>query len=320
MITVLTSHNHIWQIDQVVADIVKEYQEQGHAIISMNNEGPCADSVGLYKMLDSIVEKFKFEKNQITIKTCNREETHSEYNIVITKNRWAKLTYCNGVKKGFSDNMFDNKKNLINRFGCLYNIPSWNRLSLISHIRYNTSNNSILACNPTWTPHEYNSVYLNPVTDFCPEEFGNISRLLIDGIEPLPGHPGCKPDANENVNILCFYNDFFVDVVAETYTNGLTFFPTEKTFRPMFGFTPFIIFGPQNFLSTLKSDYNFKSFGNWWDESYDNYQNYDRIKQMYRVIDYIDSLSPDDVKTMYKEMRPVLEHNFKQLKNLALAQ
>jgi len=320
MITVLTSHNHIWQIEQVAANIIKEYQANGAVLIHMNNEGPCADSVGLYKMLDYIVDQFGFDKSRITIRTCNREEVHPEYCIEVTNNHWTKLTYYTSVKNGFAASDFKDQKNFTNRFGCLYNIPSWNRLSLLSYIRYNTTNPSILACNPTWAPNEHNSVYLNPVTDFCPEEFPNIARLLNDTVSPLPFHPGHKPNERENTNILRFYNDFFVDVVAETYTAGLTFFPTEKTFRPMFGFTPFIAFGPQNFLNTLKSDYGFKTFDRWWDESYDSYQNYDRIKQMYRVINLIDSLSDTDAKTMYQEMLPVLEHNFNRLQTIATSQ
>lgn len=320
MTKVLTSHNHIWQVDQVVASIIKEYQDTGKVVIDLNNEGPCADSVGLYRLLDNIVDRFGFDKNQILIQTNNREETHSEYNIVIGSNPWPYASYLTSVKHGFQLESFKNKKTFCNRFGCLYNIPSWNRLSLLSYIKYHTQNPSLLACNPTWTPDQHNTVYLNPITDFCPEEFQNIARVLDDDVKPLPGHPGHKPDERENTNILRFYNDFFVDVVAETYTNGLTFFPTEKTFRPMFGLTPFIVFGPQSFLNTLKSDHGFESFDRWWDESYDNYQNYDRIKRMYRVIDYIDSLSVSDVTAMYNEMLPVLEHNFRILKKIVTGQ
>ena len=315
MITVKTSHNHIWMPECVTADIIKEYQQTGRAIINLNAEGPCASSVGLYNLLDQIVGKFGFNKKQIIIQTGNREEVHPEYTIRKQNiNAWAKQTYKTAINNGFAPEEFRACKTLKNRFGCMYNIPSWNRLLLLSHIRYKTTNQSLLACNGTWESAQHNSIYLNPVTDFCPEEFPNIFKLLIDGIDPLPEHPGHKPDEVENTKVLKFYNDFFVDVVAETYTNGLTFFPTEKTFRPIFGFTPFIIFGPQGFLSTLKSDYNFLSFDAWWDESYDNYQNYERIQKMYEVIEYIDSLSDSKISKIYNEMLPVLEHNFTQLK------
>jgi hypothetical protein len=47
MITILTSHNHIWSAESVVVDIIKEYQTTGKVVISLNKEGPCCDAVGL---------------------------------------------------------------------------------------------------------------------------------------------------------------------------------------------------------------------------------------------------------------------------------
>jgi hypothetical protein len=318
MINVVTSHNHIWEPQELAIDIIKEMQTTGRAQIFMNSEGPCADSVGLYKILDSIVDKFGFDKKNITIVTHNQEEIHPEYTIVKKTNFWARQTFLTSYRNGFKDKDFVGKKNIgKNLFGCLYNIPSWNRLCLASYIKYRTTSSSLLACNPTWEPFRHNSVYLNPVTDFCNTEFANIAQLLIDGIAPLPGHPGRKPSENENTMVLSFYNDFFVDMVAETYTNGLTFFPTEKTFRPMYAHTPFIVFGPQGFLSTLKSDFGFQTFDAWWDESYDQYQNYERIEKIYKIIDRLDQCSTDDLTTMYQQMQPVLQHNFQQLQKLA---
>lgn len=317
MINVKTSHNHIWQLESVAIDVIKEYQKTGSVTISMNQEGPCCDSVGLYKLLDEICNKFNINKSKITILTCNREELHPEYVIQIYPQHWIQQTYKTSMYHGFTKNHFYKKKDITkNLFGCLYNIPSWNRLSLIAHIKNHSQHQNLLACNGTWEPDQHNSYYLNPVTDFSSDEIYNIVRLIEQGIGPLPTHPGKKPSEIESTQILSYYNDFFVDVVAETYSNGLTFFITEKTIRPIFGMTPFILFGPQSFLSTLKSDYGFKTFDRWWDESYDNYQNYDRIKKMYQVIDYIDSKSNKELQDMYDDMTDTLEYNFNRLQEL----
>ena len=63
MITVKTSHSKIWHPEQIMADIVNEYQSTGSATIGLNNEGPCCDTIGLYKLLDYACEKFKFDKS-----------------------------------------------------------------------------------------------------------------------------------------------------------------------------------------------------------------------------------------------------------------
>jgi hypothetical protein len=280
----------------------------------MNSEGPCCDAVGMYNLLDHLCSLFGFDKNKITIRTNNSEEQHAEYRIQILPQRWHTITVRTAKDHGFSHEDFANKKDPTKLlFGCLYNIPSWNRLSLLSHIKYQCQRPSLLACNGTWEPSQHNSYYLNPVTDFCAAEFGNIAKLLTDGIGPLPRHPGHKPNENENTAVLEFYNDFFVDVVAETYSNGLTFFPTEKTFRPMYGLTPFITFASQSFLNTLRSTWGFKTFSNWWDESYDDYQNYERVQKIYTVLQYLDQMSDQQLISMYNDMKPTLDHNFNTL-------
>ena len=83
MITVLTSHNHIWEPDRVAAEIIAEYQTQEHVDISLNKEGPCCDAVGMYKLLDGICKLFDFDKGKISIYTSNAEEMHPEYNVKI---------------------------------------------------------------------------------------------------------------------------------------------------------------------------------------------------------------------------------------------
>jgi hypothetical protein len=317
MITILTSHNHIWNIESVVMDIVKEYQSTGKVVISMNQEGPCCDAVGLYAILDKICLTFNINKSNIKIITGNFEEQHPEYQIEKHPQYWINITYATSNGFGYSKESFLKKKHVLkNVFGCLYNIPSWNRLSLLAYIKNNTSRPNLLACNGTWESSQHNSYYLDPITDFSPTEIYNIINLIKEGVYPLPKHPGHKPSAEENTQVLEYYNDFFIDVVAETYTNGLTFFITEKTIRPMYALTPFIIFGPQGYLGTLKSDYGFKSFDNWWDESYDNYQNYERIQKIYKVIDYIDSKSDLELTNMYNDMTGTLTHNYDRLQEL----
>jgi len=317
MVTVLTSHNHIWQSELVVASIIQEYQATGQVTVFMNKEGPCCDSVGMYSLLDNICEIFKFDPARITIVTHNAEELSDRYNIEIHANHWRVLTVESSISNGFNSKDFHLRKFPIkNLFGCLYNIPSWNRLSLLSYIKFNTKHSSLLACNGTWEPYKHNSYYLDPVTDYAPEEIFNIVKLISSSIGPLPQHPGHKPDSWENTKILNFYHDFFIDVVAETYTNGLTFFPTEKTFRPMFAYTPFIVFGPQGFLSNLKARYGFRTFNAWWDESYDECQQYDRIKKMYEVISYIDNQSDAELEAMHNDMQSVLSHNADILNDL----
>jgi hypothetical protein len=313
MVLIKTSHSNIWHPERVASDIIKEYNQQGTVLINLNNEGPCANAIGIYALLDYVCESHGFDKTKITIQTVNFEEQHPEYIIEKKDQHWIKATSSAFKSIEFVPSKQTNK----NLFGCLYNVPSWDRLCLLAYIYRTNKHQSLLHCNGIWEPSRYNSYYLNTITNYCPEEFYYIADYLKTNPKPALQDLSDKPvTADDMIKVIELYNDFFVDIVSETYTHGLTFFITEKTLRPMLALTPFIINGPQGYLSTLKSDYGIKTFNQWWDESYDNFQNYDRIKKIYQIIDYLDGLSIADRQSMYQDMTNVLEHNYQKLLEL----
>jgi hypothetical protein len=89
-----------------------------------------------------------------------------------------------------------------------------------------------------------------------------------------------------NLSLLKFYDRFQIELVAETMCAGITFFPTEKTFRPITGRRPFIVYGPMNFLSNLR-ELGFQTYNECWDESYDHYQGQERWNRIRSVIDAV---------------------------------
>jgi hypothetical protein len=309
---VQTSHTHIWNPERVATELIKMYQSHGSAEIHLNGEGPCADSVGLYRLLDFVCDTFEFDRRKITIWTWNAEELHDHYVIKLCNNHW----FPSFVSAAQHTRFIPDKTTATNLLGCLYNIPSWERLCLLSYVHRTSTQPNILACNGTWEPHRYNTYYLNTVADYCAAEFNNIADYLRTG--PLPLTPlATKPVTGEHMaEILPVYNSFYVDLVSETYTNGLSFFPTEKTLRPMYALTPFIIYGPQGFVDNLRSRYGFQSFSNFWDESYDNLQNYKRVQAIYQVVDHLNTLSAAQQADMYAQMMPILQHNRQRLLEL----
>jgi hypothetical protein len=93
-------------------------------------------------------------------------------------------------------------------------------------------------------------------------------------------------NVDTNLSLLKFYNQFQIELIAETMCAGITFFPTEKTFRPISGRRPFLAFGPIHFLNNLRG-LGFKTYGECWDESYDQYQGQDRWNKIKTVIEHI---------------------------------
>lgn len=94
------------------------------------------------------------------------------------------------------------------------------------------------------------------------------------------------PNRKTNTSIMSFYDQFEIELVAETFIQGDTFFPTEKTLRPIMGCKPILVFGPKNFLANLRT-LGFVSYSELWDEYYDRLEGIERWLAMCDVIEKI---------------------------------
>jgi hypothetical protein len=108
------------------------------------------------------------------------------------------------------------------------------------------------------------------------------------------------------VNILC--ETFFYKFNTQNEEQVQKFF-TEKTFRPLAICQPFIYVGMYGMLDKLKS-YGFKTFGDFWDESYDNIIDWnERYKMIESIVLQLSNYSIEKCNEIYKEMIPILKHN-----------
>jgi hypothetical protein len=114
---------------------------------------------------------------------------------------------------------------------------------------------------------------------------------------------------NSLLNYLAIQNSF-VNLTNETRFYTSLNYISEKSFKPIIARRPFIMVGPAGNLKFLKS-WGFKTFDKWWDESYDLETNHnERIKKIYELVNFILSLSYDDLHKILEEMIPILEHNY----------
>lgn len=103
----------------------------------------------------------------------------------------------------------------------------------------------------------------------------------------------------------------FVYVVTETCYWERKKHLTEKIFKPIVSKMPFILVGPAYNLEYLRS-YGFKTFGQWFDESYDTIEDpILRMDAITSLLTQISNYSLTELEDMLKEMTPVLEHNYK---------
>lgn len=117
-----------------------------------------------------------------------------------------------------------------------------------------------------------------------------------------------------NQSLLNHYHKFCVEIICETYTRGVTFFPTEKTVRPIMAVKPFLVYGPQNYLKNLRS-LGFKTYHDYWDESYDQYEGPARWQAMKAVINNLSNLNILDRVKMLERSKEVANYNRTHLKS-----
>ena len=98
-------------------------------------------------------------------------------------------------------------------------------------------------------------------------------------------------------------------LVTETVATGRRHHLTEKTFKPIAMGMPFIIVGTQGSLKYLRS-YGFKTFGDLWDESYDDEpDDHKRIEKIAQVLKMLDGLE-EHRQDIFDSAHEIIEHNW----------
>jgi hypothetical protein len=107
------------------------------------------------------------------------------------------------------------------------------------------------------------------------------------------------------------FNTSFLHIATETLFTEQKHHLTEKVFKPIVLQQPFVLVAPRGCLRYLKS-YGFRTFDNWWDESYDTIKDPDqRLAAIAKIVNNIADMDWEDLYRMRTEMTEVLEHNRK---------
>lgn len=311
--TIASDSNNLYETTDLAISVISQMQVNGSVVISTNNEGYSATEYKLYDLLDKICAEFAFDKTKITIETTNKFESHSEYNIVIVPFPWPKVTVNKFLRSGLTKEDYLGKKTFKNTFATFNNRPTWYRLCLANHIS-KLPVSSIVTCNTSWDELSQNFIPFQSLAREAQTEFYDIVEFIKTCPRPSPvGYIGDKDQFATTVGELFgVYNDLLIDVIGITFATGDTFYIDEKETRPMLCCTPFITYGPTGCLETLRGN-GFKTFGDYWDESYDQYCGYERIEKMYATIDKISKIPEEQLRKMYNDMLPILNHNFNRI-------
>lgn len=150
--------------------------------------------------------------------------------------------------------------------------------------------------------------WYGPVADFLESyDYSKQYELDLDSTQDITECFSLESDRQ-------FRESSFIEIIPETnFMNINNTFITEKTYKPMLSAKPFIVFSCPGFLQSLHED-GFKTFGDFWDESYDQEEDaYLRMIKIKDLMQTLSQLSNEEMQRMYRDMKPVLQHNFELL-------
>lgn len=129
---------------------------------------------------------------------------------------------------------------------------------------------------------------------------------------------GTTPALYNNVKMTLseYYSDIFVDIINETRFAQPTGNFSEKVFQSIQYKKPFILVAPPFTLEYVKS-FGFKTFSDYWDESYDQEPDHEkRLIMIFNLINELNNKSIEELKELYLDMYYILSHNLKMFKQL----
>lgn len=304
MVVIETSDRTIWNLENVLIDLIEYAQQFNKLDISLQSEGPCCETSGLNKLIDLVVEKTKIEKDSVVIYTSNQLNS-SGY-----KQKRQGFVELDLVKKTTFSN---NESTLEYRFGLFVGRSNWLRLGLASYLNQHNSN---IRYHFDFNDYHMSNFGLEELIQRHPEDIDSVIQL----VKKLPirdkemSYPICWD--GEALHLEDQYSKIFCDVVTETFYSGRVFFFTEKLMRTIANRRPFLLQSSKWALKNLRL-LGFKTFERWWDEGYDEDPWDFKYQALKSNIDYIANAKQETIKKWYDEMQPVLEHNYQTLMNLS---
>ena len=297
--TIAGTSDKIWNHSDFLNFLIEN--QHSHVEIDIQPEAICLQNLGVYKLLD----QFSFER--VDIKTWNPLEKHPVYNILYKgHNFWfEKIEEINPALCTWNQSKL---------FYCLFGRPTASRLGLASHLHKNYKNQSHLHFSATNDEDELTQIELDKLLTYDVNSIES-AGTLIKKLPLLLSSSNNYTKYNGYVYadpLTELYQDILIDIVVESHVAGNTFFPTEKTIRPMLLKKPFILFGSKDYLCYLRQ-MGFRTFSDFWSEDYDGYEGRDRFIKILTLIDSLAKKNVKELEQMYWDMQYTLDHNYNLL-------
>ena len=142
------------------------------------------------------------------------------------------------------------------------------------------------------------------------DRFASKLPLVIDGETNI--NQMCEDRGNVSRN---YYQQTLVSIITETNFTQNEVTLTEKSYKPIKEKHPFVILGVNGALQGMR-DAGFKTFSDYWDESYDSILDPRlRLEAIMQIVKDISTWDDNKIREFKRSVKPILDYNFDLLKN-----
>jgi hypothetical protein len=204
------------------------------------------------------------------------------------------------------------------RFVCLNNIPRPHRLALVSYLfskGYDRQGYVSLLTAPNQVRLDEGRQAISALLPNCEPVLESLDRLLARipvNADPVPGWS--RADLGYREGGRQIYDDSYFSLVTDTNMPDRSFFRfTEKIFKPIANFQPFIVFGYHGELQLLKNE-GFATSSPFLDESYDDVEDpAARFRAALSEFERLCALPWEALEAMILRLAPQMEENYARL-------
>jgi len=170
------------------------------------------------------------------------------------------------------------------------------------------------------TPVRYNASEVQHISktynfDIDAEIIASLCALIPRSLESEPtiSHSSVSAWTDSHTTA---HKDSYMYICTETFVHGEYKSLTEKVFKPIANFQPFVFVAYPGALSLLQS-LGFKTFSPFIDESYDDEKDeIIRLQLIYKEIERIGNMSKQEIHDWYWSLKDILIHNHNHLLTL----
>jgi hypothetical protein len=297
-----------WVNQHTVTEQLQKINSPDPVVLDLHAEGPSLHALSIVDVVQQYLKKINRTPDGVYVTNWSNSVENIPFQRLnrhaLSHFFWHSDQYVNSVPEHRT------AKHLLGYFVGRRTVP---RCVMLKELQQHHGDKSLLSL--MHTVADFKRSQLDPLSHWCnTDEFDQWWRTV--SIASLDGHTVRDQyfgNHNTNASLLSWYSEFDLELVAETYCHGDTFFVTEKTVRPMVAGKSMLIYGPQNYLKRLKN-LGFCTWHSIWDESYDQLTGPARWNAIKHIIN---DLVRMDQEQLYQQCLPIVQHNQQQARLLA---